>query len=114
MTKTASTHYATCGVCRRRADGVGYASGGRFPPTWVCDACGPELGRAAHHAREFDVYEQRAIEAAGGEAGSYLDAIGKSDLATLSADEWTTFLRTFLDGFTHHVREQVEQGRAPF
>ena len=36
--------------------------------------------------------ELDALMAAGYAAGDYLDSIQKSDLATLSEDEWTTFL----------------------
>lgn len=32
------------------------------------------------------------VMAAGEIAGAYLQAVGKTDLATLTGDEWTTFL----------------------
>ena len=31
--------------------------------------------------------------------GEYLDSIGKTDLATLSADEWMTFIESIITGY---------------
>lgn len=40
-------------------------------------------------AEQFDEYELGAMLEAGRSAGGYLDEIGKTDLAVLSAEEWT-------------------------
>jgi hypothetical protein len=40
-------------------------------------------------AEQFDEYELGAVFAAGRSAGGYLDEIGKTDLALLSAEEWS-------------------------
>lgn len=62
----------------------------------------------------FDEFEISAIEAAGDEAGAYLDDLGKTDLANLTPDEWRHFLRTFLRAFETNVRRRVESGTTPF
>jgi hypothetical protein len=43
----------------------------------------------AMSAEQFDEYELGAMLEAGRSAGGYLDEIGKTDLALLSAEEWT-------------------------
>jgi hypothetical protein len=36
------------------------------------------------------------LESVSDDAGQYLDALGKTDLATLTRDEWMGFLRTVI------------------
>ena len=58
MRGAASHHHATCGICGRRADGIGHAIDGRMPAVWVCNDCGPERARQVARMRDFDLYEQ--------------------------------------------------------
>lgn len=48
--------------------------------------------------------EQAAISAAGAQAGEYLESIGKSDLAKLSADEWATFCTAMVGGYVEALQ----------
>jgi hypothetical protein len=48
--------------------------------------------------------EQAAIDAAGAQAGSYLDSIGKTDLAKLTADEWRTFCTAMVGGYVETLQ----------
>lgn len=48
---------------------------------------------------EFDACEREAFDAAGDAAGAFADAIGKTDLATMTAPEWAQFRRIMLDTF---------------
>ncbi len=63
---------------------------------------------------ELDRYEQRARDAAGERAGAFLDAIGKTDLATLTPEEWATFLQQVLVGFEDELRRMLLARTAPF
>lgn len=50
-----------------------------------------------------------AMDAAGAFGGAYLDEIKKTDLATLTTDEWKTFIQTvcgaYVDELTHKQDE---------
>lgn len=49
--------------------------------------------------------EIAAIEAGGAYGGQYLDSLGKTDLASLSEDEWLTFVESIVTGFTDKLQE---------
>jgi len=44
-------------------------------------------------------HEIDAIMASSEPAGQYLDSIGKTDLATLTEDEWYSFLEVVITGY---------------
>lgn len=111
----------SCFICRRRAAGVAVMSGSfrsrsQKPAGWLCEQCGVALARKAYDMpdKEFDVFEQRAVQAAGEKAGAYLDQLGKTDLAQLSEPEWSVFCITMIRGFGEAIRAEVESGKAPF
>ena len=54
-------------------------------------------------------YEALAIDAAGTQAGAYLDAIGKTDLAEFSAAEWRQLITLIFLTATAEVRTLVEK-----
>ncbi len=91
-----------CEVCRRSAGEITINKGGTL--AMLCsDTCaqiylrtGPVTG---------DEIERKSIEAGGHAAGEYLDRIGKTDLATLTADQWQMFCMTL-------YRETCAQMRA--
>lgn len=109
-----------CFICRRRACGLAVTKGNHltrknYPNGWFCDDCRHIAAEAYAMAdREFDVFEQHAMQAAGEKAGGYLDSIGKTDLATLSEAEWSVFLITMIRAFGDAIRAEVESGKAPF
>jgi hypothetical protein len=104
----------SCFLCRRRADGVGVGTPKR--QGWVCAECGIPLAKEAIKMSDkaFDAFEQRAIQAAGEAAGAYLDSIGKTDLAQLTAAEWSVFCVTMVRSFGDAIRAEVESGKPPF
>jgi hypothetical protein len=59
--------------------------------------------------RALDDYERRALEDGGNAGGSYLDEIGKTDLAQLEPEEWSTFLGLVLQGYADSMREIVSK-----
>lgn len=106
-----------CFCCRRRDDGIGYLKQGRpLKIIWSCDDHITLLRKAlAMSQRDFDIYEQRAIDAAGNDAGQYLDEIGKSDLATLSQEEWKTFCGRMIRSFGEDLAKRLaNHEEAPF
>lgn len=55
--------------------------------------------------RDPNKQEQDALKNAGAMAGEYLDSIGKTDLATLTVEEWNTFIECAVTGFVEHLSE---------
>ncbi|SFM89416.1 hypothetical protein SAMN05192571_108114 [Pleomorphomonas diazotrophica] len=108
MRGPASHHYSTCGICGRRADGIGHAPDGRMPAVWVCNDCGLDRARRVARMRDFDVVERKAFALAAQRAGQFLDTIGKTDLACLSTEEYEAFLTTFQTHFVEEIRRMVE------
>lgn len=47
--------------------------------------------------------EMDAVKYGGVMGGEYLDSIGKTDLATLSADEWESFLLCVVGGYHDEI-----------
>lgn len=69
----------------------------------ICTACAPFAGVVPMIATTD--LESAALAAGGDQAGQYLDEIGKTDLATLTGDEWGAFLAKVLEGYSTHMRE---------
>ena len=98
-----------CGVCGRQHHNLGYSPNDRAPALWVCEDCIPYARKVYHMPdTEFSLYEKRALERAGEIAGAYLDDIGKTDLAALTAEEWAEFWRRGVHGFAENIRAQVD------
>lgn len=107
-----------CGVCRRRAStGFGWAGQQGRPIMWLCDdpICG-QLARTVYEMPKLklDAFEEAARDDAGDMAGAYLESIDKTDLATLTADEWATFLHQVIVGFEASLRRRILGNAAPF
>lgn len=93
---------AVCGCCARPATGFGYAPKTGQTILWVCDdpQC-LQLAKDSYTMKQdhFSRVESRAAGRGGEEGGEFLDTIGKSDLATLSPDEWFEFCRRVVAGY---------------
>jgi hypothetical protein len=105
-----------CTVCRRSAVGYGYAPSGAAPVAWVCDD--PECLRLVREEyttlqRNFSRWESLAVQAGGKEAGAYLDAIGVTDLAKLTADQYREFCRNLVAGYRSGLKLAMRD-EAPF
>lgn len=110
MTTTTPT---LCAICRRRANDVSFRLAGR-EIMWLCGD--PQCTAAAHKIAmvDLDALELRAMEAAGAQAGAFLDSIGTTDLAQLSQEQWGSFLSLVVCGFSDELRKLVLSGEAPF
>jgi hypothetical protein len=62
----------------------------------------------------LEAYEKRAMIAAGGRGGAFLDSIEKSDLGALERDEWLGFLQETIIGFQEEMVRLIENNEAPF
>lgn len=105
-----------CCVCRRASYGLGHAARGR-KPIWICDnvACikaGAKVYRMTE--KEFTGHELFARRKAGDAGGQYLDGIGKTDLATLSDEEFLAFITAVIEGFGTSMRQRILGDEAPF
>jgi hypothetical protein len=56
---------------------------------------------------ELRQIEKDAVRAGGEAAGGYLDSIGKTDLAQLTAAEWQAFCEALFKGATDDLRRQA-------
>lgn len=76
-----------CAVCRRAAGAVALTIIG----SPMIHFCSVECARL--HMAEGKIYpsEAEACKKGGAEAGAYLEQIGKTDLATLTLQEWDKF-----------------------
>lgn len=108
---------AVCGSCGRSAVGYGYAPPHHNAPVlWTCDD--PECLTIARNSYamkqdEFTRIESLAAGEGGAEGGAYLDQICKTDLASLTADEWYEFCRRIVAGYRKALKTSLRD-EAPF
>jgi hypothetical protein len=50
-------------------------------------------------------YEREAIAHGGEQAGEYLETLGKTDLATMTPQEWDTFIEAAITGYVERLGE---------
>lgn len=117
LARYATIEPSCCCVCRRWASGIGYAPRQKFPIAWVCER--PECLQAikgiyAMRASDLEHLERLALDEGGDAAGAYLDEIGKTDLAELSANEWREFRERFFRATTDALRRYAHEAVAPF
>jgi hypothetical protein len=55
--------------------------------------------------------EQAAMEAGGAAGGAYLEELGKSDLASLSPEEWRMLIEVIVTGYCDTLRELADTDR---
>lgn len=109
-------HNALCGVCRRLATGLAIMPRPRDRPMWICDdpAC-IQTARNTYNMKQerFERLESLAAQRGGIAGGHYLDQIGKSDLRTLTAEEFAEFNRRVVGGYRKALAEELA-AEAPF
>lgn len=55
--------------------------------------------------------ERAALSNAAQMGGEYLDSLGRTDLATLTTDEWEYFIEAVVTGYCDHLRELAARDR---
>ncbi len=106
-----------CDVCRREARGFGW-----YDVRWPIDSARPDrrlrqlCSRTCQdicHRRRGMIdptpNEKAAFVHGGAMGGEYLDSIARTDLATLSPDEWLTFVEAVVTGYCDHLRALAER-----
>lgn len=104
-----------CAVCRRHAVWLGYPA--TKQPAWLCDSTPCHVAAKRIYrmpSSMLDAYEIGSALEAGKLAGTYLDEIGKTDIAALNGDEWREFLRRIIVGFELAMRRKILGDEAPF
>lgn len=94
---------ALCPVCRRASAGIVL----QLPEKPVVDVCSLDCARVWMDRKPLDHREHDALAVAGQSAGDYLDRIGKTDLATLTRDEWHEFCKIMFETACEHLRSQA-------
>lgn len=116
---TTTDPIGTCFICKRRHDNLGFTTNSKTNPIkWLCWEClddthngiRSKLPKVYHMPkRQLDEFEARALEDGGNAGGEYLDSIGKTDLATLTEEEWATFWRLGFVAYSDSMREIVSR-----
>lgn len=113
-TPMSDTSFALCGVCGDEHDcGLGYAPDGENKILWCCREC---LDIAPHVygvvPLKASLYGVLARDYAGVKAGSYLESLGKTDLAVLAPEEWGHFLDVIIKERSLEIR-RLYAGHVP-
>lgn len=100
---------APCAVCRRAGCGIALLS----PGSERIDFCSPRCSEIFMVARaaeiELKTNERDAALAGGKQAGGYLDSLGKTDLADMTADEWAEFCAAMVKGYVSDLQKQAAE-----
>ena len=104
-----------CAVCRREARGFAFDPKlGRIKGK-AASACSMRCLEIVFRGKGMidpTPNEKAAMESGGQLGGEYLDSIGKTDLAALSANEWATFVEAVVTGYCDHLREMAARDQA--
>ena len=96
----------SCPVCRR--------AGGAFaisePNGPIAHLCSIECAKVyiMRKPQPLDFNEKAACLAGGSAAGAYLESIRKTDLATMTEAEWSTFCETLFRETCNDLRRQAD------
>lgn len=97
-----------CPICRRQCRGLSFnpkLTGVRAPVRHACSARHLELAIAMIDPTQ---HELEAMEHAGAMGGEYLEQLGKTDLAALSFEEWSTFIDAVCTGYVEKLSAIAE------
>ena len=107
-----------CAVCgRQAASSVLHGFFQRRGAHWFCadPYCHTAAeGLADMKPDELSEIELAALVDAGNAGGAYLDSIGKTDLATLTAEEYAAFIHAAFNAFGGSMRRRCAKIEVPF
>ena len=108
--------FILCGICGEENDtGMGYAPDGKNKILWCCRECmeiAPHVYGVIPVKASF--YAKEARDRASLEGGLFLEKIGKTDLATLTEQEWNDFLDTLFRARAFEFRRLYAGHVPPF
>lgn len=107
----------SCSVCGRSGRGFAFT-----PRGWKADAklpacsmiCLDILAREQRNVFKLNHFENQAIDAASDAAGEFLELLGKTDLATLTGDEWRELIQLVFVRSTATIQRLTDDGAVPF
>jgi hypothetical protein len=111
--------YSTCFICGDPAAGLGFCSSDDFKarPKWLCDdpLCLGSARKAYDMPSQHRTAHAKEARDKGGEAaGGFLEEIGKTDIGTLTLEEWQEFLDRFVRARADHLRRLAAEYAPPF
>lgn len=107
----------SCSVCGRASRGFGWGKASAREPILLraCSMrCLDIISTRKGRMYKLNHFEDQALDAASEKAGVFLDDLGKSDLATLSPDEWRELLATVFVAATAKIQRLTEEDAVPF
>ena len=108
-----------CAVCRREPRGFGWFDARyRFADPRrgasyrrLCSRACQDICHRRQGMIDPSPNEREAMRAGGEAAGEYLESLGKSDLATLTVEEWLTLIEAVITGYSDRLRALAAQDR---
>lgn len=97
-----------CAICHREAKGFGYSprlAGYVGKPSHACSMEHLNIIQEKKGMIDPTPNEETAALFGGSQGGEYLESIGKTNLAALSAEEWKTFLLCVVGGYSTKMME---------
>lgn len=112
-------HDGLCAICRRAPRGFGW-----FDPLYrvsdprrdrsrkhLCSGACQDICHRRRGMIDPTPNEMAAMQAGGLLAGEYLESIGKSDLVTLTTEEWATLMEVVVTGYCDTLRDLAGDDR---
>lgn len=104
-----------CAVCHREGRGFGFIprlARLRGPPAAACSMrCLDTIARWRNLMIDPTPNEIAAMEHGGRMGGEYLDSIGRTDLASLTVEQWRAFVEAVVTGYCDALRDMSGRDR---
>lgn len=106
---------AVCFCCGKHASGIGIGDLRRpaDDPRFLCQEC-LLVVEQIKQVRRFDPYELQALDGGIDAVGTYLEQVGKTDLADMSEEEARMVVKAAWQGSADRLRDLVRKGEVPF
>lgn len=106
----------SCAVCGRASRGFGWGfTNDNQPKRRACSMrCLDIIATRRGTMYKLNHFENQAIEAASDKAGAFLEQLGKSDLATMTTEEWRELLKTVFVSATAEIQRLTDEDAVPF
>ena len=106
----------SCAICGRAYRGFGFTARRRDAPRQLACSmrCLDILNSRGGAVYDLNHFEKQAVEAASDKAGAYLEEIGKTDLSTLTGEEWRQLLSTVFVAATAQIQRLTDEDAVPF
>lgn len=96
-----------CPICKRAGGAVTISYQNQMMEHLCSDTCAALFIRAKGQPK-MEQYERDAAAEGGNAGGAYLDRIGKTDLASLTRDEWVEFCSLIFTGAAEALRKRAD------